>query len=363
MRILLCGGGTAGHVNPAIAVAETVLKNSPSSKVAYVTTLNGIENRLVEFKKYPIDVVGMKRGLSLQNLVFLKKMKEAIIESKRIINEFHPDIIFGTGGYATYPVICAGKKLGIKTVIHESNSVPGKAIKALSKKVDKIFINFKETEKYFKQKNKVVYTGNPIRNGFRILNKDEAKKKLGVEEKYVILCTGGSLGATRINEAALVLTENLIRHRKDIRLIWSTGRREYENIVEKLKKKGLHLLDNLSISDYIYDMPEKINIADIVISRAGAMTISELAGSGKCTVLVPSPNVTDNHQLKNARVIESGGAAVVITEDRLYTLTDVVKDLINDSEKRKMYENNILCLHKRDSNKIIYNEMLKLIKD
>ena len=362
MRILLCGGGTAGHVNPAIAIAQTVLRNAPDSKVAYVVTVNGIENELVDFKKYQIDVVGLKKGFSVKNFTFIKKMVRAIRECKIIINEFRPDIIVGTGGFVTFPVIYAGNKLGVKTVLHESNAIPGKAIKSLSKKVDRIFINFKETEKYFKCKTKIIHSGNPIRDGFTSLNKQKVKQSLGIKEKYVVLCMGGSLGATRINESAIALIENLIRYRKDIRLIWSCGKREYKEIKNKLKRTGIDLLDNVELTDYIYDMPKKIAVADVVISRAGAMSISELASSGKCVIFVPSPNVVDNHQLKNAQTIEKSGGAVVITEDRLYSLTDTVRELISDADKREMYGRNIETFVQKDSNKIIYNELVSLIK-
>ena len=170
MRVLFCGGGTAGHVNPAIAIAQTIMRNSSDSKVAYVATMNGIENSLVDFKKYHIDIRGMKRRISIENVKTLFLLMDAIKKSKQIIKEFHPDIIVGTGGYATYPVIYAGHKLGVKTVIHESNALPGKATKMLQKKVDKIFTNFKQSERFFKDKNKIINrlqeVREPIKQGY-----------------------------------------------------------------------------------------------------------------------------------------------------------------------------------------------------
>lgn len=361
MRVLFCGGGTAGHVNPSIAIAQTVMRNSSDNKVAYVVTENGIENRLVDFKKYKIDVIGLKRSLSPKNLTFLLKQLKAVERCKEFIREFRPDIIFGTGGYATYPVITAGKKLGIKTVLHESNAIPGKAILALEKKVDKIFVNFSESQRYFKCKEKIVRTGNPLRNGFEIYTKKEAKKLLGIDEKYVILCVGGSLGAQRINDAVADMLENLVCQRKDVCLVWSTGKKELERVMGILQSRGLKRVKNMIVSDYFDNMPMIMASADIVVSRAGAMTISELAFMNKASIIVPSPNVTNNHQIINARALSDSLSAIMITEDRLYTLTDAVRELLNNEKQRKSMEKNIEQYAVRNANKLIFKNMVELL--
>ncbi|MBP3495463.1 MAG: undecaprenyldiphospho-muramoylpentapeptide beta-N-acetylglucosaminyltransferase [Clostridia bacterium] len=361
MRVLFCGGGTAGHVNPAIAIAQTIMRNSSDSKVAYVATMNGIENSLVDFKKYHIDIRGMKRRISIENVKTLFLLMDAIKKSKQIIKEFHPDIIVGTGGYATYPVIYAGHKLGVKTVIHESNALPGKATKMLQKKVDKIFTNFKQSERFFKDKNKIINTGNPLRYGFETYDKQKTKLKLNVNEKYVVVCYGGSLGARRINESAIDIIDNFIRYSPNVRFIWSSGKRDYYDMKKILVEKRFDKLSNVELHDYIYNMPEIMAMADIVISRAGAMSISELAASGKCAILIPSPNVADNHQYENARVLEENGAAMLITEDRIYTITDVVRDLVSDDAMRLSMEKEISKFHKASANKIIYQEINNLI--
>ncbi len=362
MRVLLCGGGTAGHVNPALAIAQTIQKNSPSSEIAYVVTKGGIENKLVPYKKYEINVKGLKRSISLSNLKTIFLTLGAISESKKIIKEFKPDIIVGTGGYACYPVIYAGHSLGVKTVVHESNAVPGKALKMLENKVDKIFLNFKEAGQYFKDKSKLIHSGNPIREGFGILSKEDARNKLGIKEKYVILCYGGSLGARAINEGAIQIAENLIKDDKSIRLIWASGKREYKEMYYLIRDKGLEKLKNLDFNEYIYDMPDKIACADVVICRAGAMSISETAFSGKCVILIPSPNVVDNHQYKNAHALSSVSASIMMTESEIFNLTDTVKELIDDDEKRASYSKRIKSFSVKDSNKIIYNEIKKLLK-
>lgn len=361
MRVLLCGGGTAGHVNPAIAIAQTVMRNSPESDIAYVATENGIENQLVPFKKYHIEVMGLKRSLSLSNVKAAYLTLRAISKSKAIIKDFCPDIIVGTGGYSTYPVIYAGNVLGIKTAVHESNAVPGKAIKMLQKRADKIFVNFEETKEYFSAKDKVMYTGNPLRNGFNSYNRAEARKMMGVSEKYVVLCYGGSLGASRVNDGAIQLIENLVCEDPNILFVWATGKREYGKIKNILHEKRYDKLKNVLVSDYIYDMAEKTAAADIVISRAGAMSISEAAAGGKCTIFIPSPNVTDNHQYKNAKMLGDNGAAVVITEDELYKLTDTVRELLYDDKKRLSMSKSIKKFFVPDANRRIYRELFKMV--
>lgn len=361
MRVLFCGGGTAGHVNPAIAVAQTVMRNSSENKVAYVATENGIENRLVDFKKFYIDVIGLKRSLSIKNISFLYKQIKAIDKCKEIIREFRPDVVFGTGGYATYPVVVAAKKLGVKTVLHESNAIPGKAILSLEKKADRIFVNFEETKKYFKCQDKIVRTGNPLRSGFEAYKKEEAKKILNIQEKYVILCFGGSLGAERINDSALEMIENFVCQRRDVFFIWSTGKNQLDNVNYALKKRGLQRLPNLMVKDYFENMPMIIASADVVVSRAGAVTISELAYMNKASVIVPSPNVTNNHQFINASTLNNTLSAIMLTEDRLYALTDVVRELIIDTQKRGELEKNIGQYAIRNANKIIFNNIQELI--
>ena len=361
MRVLFCGGGTAGHVNPAIAIAQTVMRNSDENRIAYVATVNGIEDHLVGFKKYYIDVIGLKRSFSMKNISFLYKQMKAIEKCKEIIREFRPDVIFGTGGYATYPVIAAGKKLGVKTVLHESNAVPGRAILALEKKADKIFINFAESEKYFKLKEKILHTGNPIRGGFEAYTKEEAKKLLGIKEKYVILCVGGSLGAERINDAVIEMLENFVCQRKDVYLIWSTGRKGYDAARRKLDTNGLGKIPNLMVGEYFSNMPMLMAAADVVVSRAGAMTVSELAYMNKAAILVPSPNVTNNHQFVNAKALCDSMSAVMVTEDRLYDLTDTVRELICNDKKRSELEKNIGQFAVKNANKLIFNSMVELL--
>ena len=361
MRILFCGGGTAGHVYPNIAIAEAFSRNYRNVKVAYVTTLNGIENELVSFQKYPINVVSVKRKISAEGIRFAYLLVKSIQDSKKIIKEFNPDVIVGTGGYATFPVIYAGHKLGVKTILHESNLMPGKAIKKLENIADKILVNFSESQKYFKHKEKIIHTGNPIRQGYCLFNQKDAKERLNVKGKYVVLCFGGSLGAERINDSAVELIENFIRHRKDVFLFWASGKKDYNRCMLTLKEKNLDKIKNMMITDYLYDMPKYISSADVVICRAGAMTISEIALCGKCSVLIPSPNVANNHQYINAKALCDAQGANLLKEDEIYKLTDIVKELIENDDKRKIVENNARKFAKNDANKVIIKEILDII--
>ena len=359
MRVLLCGGGSAGHVNPALAIGETIIRNSPESKVAYVASVSGIENDLVPYKKYHIEVAGIKKDI-LGSIKSIYLAIKAIKQSKEIIKDFCPDIIIGTGGYVTYPVICAGSQMKIPTAVHESNIVPGKAIKLLENKADLIFTNFKESEKYFKRKEKVLNVGNPLRKGFSTQEKGYLKKREGINEEQVILCYGGSLGAEKINEVAIEIIENYIRFQKDIRFILATGKRNYYDVCEKLKKKRLDKLKNVDVYEYLYDIDVKMAIADIIICRAGAMTISELSALKKASILIPSPNVANNHQVKNAMALGNSSAAKVITEDKLYMLIDVLRELLSNEEERKNMERAISKLYKPNANKAIYKKIVEL---
>lgn len=360
MRILLCGGGTAGHVYPSIAVAETIIKNMPEAKIAYVVTENGIENRLVNYKKYYVEACSIKKTLTKENFKNVIGVIKAIKESKNIIKEFRPDIIFGTGGYASFPVLYAGQKLGVKTIMHESNFYPGKVIRYLSKKADYVLLNFEESKQFFNKKVNSVYTGNPVRTGLTNANKGRARQQLNITQKNVVLIFGGSLGAQRINEIAIDLIENYIRYDKDILLVCCTGKKYFKQIKSLLKDKRLDHLENVLIKDYIDNLPEYMVAADVVICRSGAMTISELAVAGKCAIFVPSPNVTDNHQYKNAKILSDSNAGILVKEDEKYLIPEIVREMIEKPENRKIYENNIKKFHKNDSNKLIFQLFNKI---
>lgn len=372
MRVLLTGGGTGGHVNPALAIGNMIKQNDPGTVLGYVGTPKGIENKLVpeEYKMYHVDIQGIRRSLSLENIKTAYLALTSPIKAKKIIKDFKPDIVIGTGGYVCWPVIKAASKCGIPTALHESNVVPGVAVKALMPYVDRVYLNFKETENYLSKKEKLIHVGNPLKNGFSTIGRGEARKSLGIPDrcKNVILSYGGSLGADRVNEAALFVMRELSSKRDDVYHIHATGTRGYKENKAAFDSDGLDKCDNLRLEEYIYDMPTVMAAADIVVCRAGAMTVSELAMSGKCAIFIPSPNVTNNHQYKNAKVLADAGAALLIEEKNLdggRALLTAINGLLAEdgAEKCSSMRDNIRTFAVKDTNKLIYLDILKLLDE
>lgn len=361
MKILLCGGGTAGHVNPALSIAEVIEKNIPNVDFLYVVTPKGIENRLVKYNKVALDV----EGFNSKNLFLVAKKIyktfRAVKSSEKIIREYSPDLIIGTGGYSCFPIVYAGKKLGVKIALHESNSVPGKTIRLCAKKADVLFLNFKECGKFFSPRCNVVFSGNPLRGKFGEYTKHELREKFKIQEKYVVLCYGGSLGAERINDEVLRFIKNVLITTKEIRLIWATGKKDYSRIENILRKESLLRLSNLDFREYIENMPEIMSMSDVVICRAGAMSISELVACKKSSILIPSPNVADDHQYKNARMLEEKKASYLLKEEDIHNLNKILMELLENENKRKEFENNLAQFFVKDSKKIILKHILNIL--
>lgn len=369
MRVLMTGGGTGGHVNPALAIANTIKENEPDSEIAFVGTPRGIENKLVTkagYKLFHVDVMGLRRSLSLKNIKAAYLAFTSPIKAKKIIREFKPDIVIGTGGYVSWPVVKAAAQMGIPTALHESNAVPGMAVRMLSGAVDRIFLNFEEAGKGLDCSDKLMRVGCPMLGGISTVTKKEAREKLGIaEDKIVILSYGGSLGAEKVNEAVLAVMENFSSKREDVYHIHATGAIEKEIAFGDFKSRGLDKYENLELLEYIYDMPYRIAAADIVICRAGALTVSELSIAGKCAIFVPSPNVTDDQQFKNANVLAVKGAAKILREtpELCEKLTELVASLADSSEMRKEMEEKIASFAMKDANKLIYLEARRLVDE
>ena len=301
MRVIMTGGGTGGHVNPAIAIANTIKRNDPDSEILFVGTERGIENKLTAAEGYPIrhvEIRGFRRSLSLSNIKAAYLAFVSPIKAKKIVKEFKPDIVIGTGGYVCWPVLVAASKMGIPTAVHESNAYPGVAVCKLQPYVDRIWLNFEESAKHLSASEKIAHVGNPLRTSFGSVSREEARKKLGIEGKYdfYILSYGGSMGAEKVNDACLELMRDFGLENEGVLHQHATGSIEWKAAKEKFKELGLEKKENLVLSEYIYDMPLRMAAADIVISRAGAMTVSELAMMKKTSIMIPSPNVTNNHQ-------------------------------------------------------------------
>ncbi len=366
MRVLMTGGGTAGHINPALAIASTIKKNIPNAEIEFVGTPKGLENTLVSkegYKLHHVSIMGISRSLSLQNLKAALLMITSQFEARKIIKEFKPDIVIGTGGYVCWPALRVAAKMGIPTVAHESNAIPGLAIKQLQGSLDKILVNFKDSEKYIKNKEKVVHVGNPLRGGFGVIDHDSAKKQLGIpEDKTYILAFGGSLGAQRLNEIVFSYMKNIAKDREDVFFELCTGRNYYSDFCKLFSQAELDKCSNLSMVEYIHDMHVRMSAADIIICRAGAMTISEIAMMQKAALIIPSPNVVDNHQYKNAKVLADANAAVLLEEKEIddAKFAGSLDELIADSEKRAALSENIVGFANLEANKLIFDEIIKL---
>ena len=336
MNVLFCGGGTVGHISPALAIAEEFIKRDPSCKVAFVGRADGRENEVITKKgymHYEIHTQGLIRKLTFKNLKAVKGVFDAEKEARAIIENFKPDAVIGTGGYVSFPVIRAARRLGIITAIHESNSTLGLASKLLARGCDAVFLGTRAKNKL---KN-AVYTGNPVRAEFYKASKIEARVKLGIpKDAFFILSVGGSLGAEALNGACIKMMRSLGEEKREIFHFHSTGARYFEKaraIYPEFCRKN----SQMRILPYIEDMPAHLAAADLVITRCGAMTLSEIAASGAPSILIPSPNVSANHQMKNALYFVEMGAGVIINESDLSesTLLAVTKKLMNDDQELK----------------------------
>ncbi len=362
----MTGGGTGGHVNPAIAIANTIREKEKDSVIAFVGTSRGIENKLVPkfgYEVYHVEIQGLKRKLSLSNIKTAYLAVTSVFKAKKLVKKFKPDVVIGTGGYVCWPVVKAAADMGIPTVLHESNALPGVAVRMLEKYVDIVYTNFEATINRLKCPEKAVRVGNPLISGFS----SDIEKAADAKGKYskMILSYGGSMGAMRVNEEMMELMKDFSAHHPEILHIHASGAIEKETTEAKFKEYGLEKYENLQLVEYIYDMPVKMAAADLVIARAGAMTLSELAMLKKACVLIPSPNVTDNHQYKNAVELEKKNAALVFEEKDLEkgVLASAVEKIIFDDEKLADMRKNIGGFAVDNTNEIIYNGVKKLIDE
>ncbi|MFY0545567.1 undecaprenyldiphospho-muramoylpentapeptide beta-N-acetylglucosaminyltransferase [Brevibacillus sp. H7] len=336
MRVVLTGGGTGGHIYPALAVAREISRQEPQATFLYIGTKNGLEAQLVPRAGIPleeIEISGLKRKLTLDNLKTLWKFVQAVSASRQILREFQPDVVIGTGGYVCGPVVYAASKLGIKTVIHEQNVVPGLTNKFLARFVDRVAVSFEESLAYF-PRTKTVVTGNPRATEVIHGDAEAGREFLGVSsDKRIVLIIGGSRGARAINEAALDLVPRMADDLQS-HYVYVTGEVHYEAITKALQEKG-ELPRNLTVLPFVHNMPDVLAATHVLVSRAGASTLAEITALGVPAILIPSPYVTNNHQEKNARGLERAGAAEVILERELSgeTLHKALTSLLKDQER------------------------------
>ena len=369
MHILFAGGGTAGHINPALAVAQYIVKKHPDAKISYIGKKGGMEERLVQncgFDFYPISVAGFQRKLSVKNIgrniSALEKAVSSSVRSRKLLLALKPDVVVGTGGYVSGPVLRQAAKLGIRTAIHEQNAYPGVTTKMLVPHVDTVMLAMVEAKSRLKLQRPPVITGNPVREEFSSLRHDTARKALKLPDLPLLLSSGGSLGAAPVNRA---VCEMIAAKWKDQDMIFmhATGKGGYQEFMEQLREKGVDPdAPNLIIRDYIDNMGECMAAADLVISRAGAITLSELAVCGKPSILIPSPYVAENHQYHNAMALKRIKAAEVIEEKDLTgeSLTAAVTRLILNPERLAVMGAKAKSAAIDDACKRIYEEIMKL---
>lgn len=375
LRVMLAGGGTSGHINPAVAIAEIIKKNHPDAEFCFAGTPKGIEAKIVRELGYrfeEIDVHGFQRSLSWTNIKrnfqAAKCLAFAGSRAKKIIKSFGPDLVIGTGGYVSGPIVRAAAKMGIKTAIHEQNAYPGVTTRILSKKVDKVMLTVIEAKEYLEDDIDYTVTGLPVRSAFASIDKASAKRELGFDENEIcILSTGGSLGAQVLNENVAELLRWEQESEAKINHIHSYGTYPgYSDFIEKLAADGVSVSDypRFLIKDYI-NMPLCMAAADLVISRCGANSLTELEALGRASILIPSPNVAGNHQYHNGMVLQNAGAGIVIEEKELTAqkLIDTVKELCGDREKLYELSQNAHRLYINDTDERIYNALYQLIRE
>ena len=344
MNVIFTCGGTGGHINPAIALANNLRQRDPNCKILFIGSVGEMEEQLVPKAGYEIKCLPGSRFFRKLNLKNIKrniqgvgKILSALNGARKIIREFRPDVIVGTGGYASFPALFMGSKMGIPTCVHEANAVPGLATRLAAGSADRILVNFAESGKAYKQQEKVTCVGMPVRSEFLYTKRSDARKELGLDERPLIVSAFGSLGAKSMNEAMAEFKKIETENGLPFQHIHATGSYGWEWMPELVRSKGVDLETEKSIDmrEYIYNMPTLMAAADVFISRAGASSCNEIAVSGTPCILIPSPNVTDNHQEKNARIVEGRGGCVLLLEkectgQRLY---DEVVALLGDGER------------------------------
>ncbi len=371
MRVIIAAAGTAGHINPGLAIANEIKKKEKDSKIIFIGTTRGLENDLVPragYKLKTIDAYGLSKKISIDNLKKMYKTLKGFGEAKKIIKEFKPDVVIGTGGYICGATIMAAHKLGIPTLLHESNAFPGKAVKMLAKSTDTILVSFEDAISRIKNAKNIVYTGTPVKikkQNYTIEQKKNKLEEIKLKiDKPSVLIFGGSQGAKKINDSIIEIIQNGLN--KKYQVIWATGPKQYDIIKEELEKikKNINMIDGMKIMPYIYNMEEMMNVADLIVARAGAMTVTEIANLGKPSILIPLPNVSHNHQLYNAKVLEKIGAATIILNDDLtgQKLNSAIENIVLDKDKMTDMEKNALKVSVSNVEEKIYNEIKRLVR-
>ena len=361
MRIVVSGGGTGGHIYPALALIREIQKNEKNCSFLYIGTEKGLESTLVRRENIPfkaIEITGFKRKLSFDNVKTVIRFLKGVSESKKMLKEFKADVVIGTGGYVCGPVVYAAAKLGIPTIIHEQNSVPGLTNKFLSRYASKVAVCFPEAASFFPE-SKTVFTGNPRASEVLGFSGKQGIKKLDLDvNKATVLVVGGSRGARPINDAILKVMAEL--KEKPYQLIYVTGDVHYEKVIEELQLIGSP--ENVTVKPFIHNMPEVLAGVDLVVARAGATTLAELTALGVPSILVPSPYVTNNHQEKNAKSLVDHHAAKMILEKELTgsKLLENIDEILLSSENLNSMKEAAKSLGVPDASRKLYAIMQEI---
>lgn len=360
LRVMISGGGTGGHIFPAVAIADELKKRHPEAEFLFVGAKDKMEMEKVPQAGYPIEglwISGIQRKLSADNLSFPFKLISSILKSRKLVRKFKPDVAIGTGGFASGPLLWVAANKGIPALIQEQNSYPGITNKLLASKVKRICVAYDNMERFFPAE-KIVLSGNPLRRGLEQVLPAQAdiKTELGLKSEWpTLLILGGSLGARRINEMISALIPALSK--LELNILWQCGKLYYD----KLSAEHPDLADHIKLQAFIKDMPQAYSASDLVISRAGANTISELASVGKASILIPSPNVAEDHQTKNAEALSSRGAAILFKENRSEEeLLEELKALLADASKGEQLRSEIQKMGHPRAAQVIADEIEKI---
>lgn len=362
MKIVVSGGGTGGHIYPALALIRTIQKKYPETEFLYIGTETGLEAKIVRREQIPfeaIHITGFKRSLSFENIKTVARFLKGVNDSKRILKKFNPDVVIGTGGYVCGPVVYAAAKRKIPTIINEQNSVPGLTNKFLSRYVDKVAICFETVREYFPEK-KVVFTGNPRASEVVGKKVSNVLGPLGLKENIpTALIVGGSRGARPINEAVLKSLTQLAR--KPYQILYVTGEAHYKDVVAEASLLGNS--GNIAIVPFIHNMQEVLASIDAMVGRAGATSLAEITALGLPSILIPSPHVTNNHQVRNAESLTSAGAAIMLLEKDLTSqrMIEALDSLLLDETKRETMGKASKKLGTPDASERLFSLMIKLM--
>ena len=367
MRVVLSGGGTGGHIYPALAVASQCAEEFPDSEFLYIGGRRGLESSLVPKHNIPfeaIDITGFRRKLSVENIKTVMRFLKGVRTSKKLLREFNPDVVIGTGGYVCGPVVYAAAKLGIPSIIHEQNAIPGLTNRFLSKYVSTVAVSFEGSESAFPGAGNVVYTGNPRATTVHAADRAKGFASLGLAaSSSVVLVVGGSRGAKAINEAMIGMAP-LLAEAPHLQFVYVTGEAYHAATLEAIRGKLGGLPDHLQVLPYVHNMPEVLAATSLIVGRAGASSLAEITALGIPAILIPSPNVTNNHQEKNARTLERAGAAEVILEPELsgQSLFGSVQRIMSDLSVHASMSAASRRLGKPDSAHLLVKEMRRLVQ-